>query len=217
MLLDLLLPNRCLHCNLIIAGGDVVCEACKQHINFTHWNFNGNHLLKQKCQLLFPTENAFALMAFEKEGLSRSIIHSLKYKGRENIADHIAQWTTEHLDFQDSKPELLVSVPLHPKKQKERGYNQLHRYIELLSAHYDIPYHHTLLKRNQYKKAQALKNKIQRSQTEQLFSLTEPIQNTHCLLIDDVFTTGNTLNAAAWELLKDRSNKVSILVMAVDM
>jgi ComF family protein len=156
-------------------------------------------------------------MQFEKESLSRKIIHDLKYRIREKVGKTVADWTTERLDFKSEKPDMLVSVPLHPKKLRERGYNQLHLFTETLSRFYNIPFDHDLIKRNHYSKAQALKDKRHRLETENTFSVTKNISGKHILLIDDVFTTGNTLATIAWEILRVGDNKVSILVMAVDV
>lgn len=217
MILDILFPNRCIHCNRIIDGNLLVCNLCLEHIRFTHFNYHKNNFIKEKCTLFFPVENAFALMQFEKENLSRKIVHELKYKNREKIGKIIADWTTERLDFKNKKPDLLVSVPLHPKKLKERGYNQLHLFTETLSNFYDIPFSHDLIKRNHYSKAQALKDKQHRLEAENTFSITHPISGKHIVLIDDVFTTGNTLATIAWEILNAGDNKVSVLVMAIDI
>lgn len=217
MILDLLFPNRCIHCNRIIDGNLSVCNLCFEQIHFTHFNYFENNYLKERCKLLFPIENAFALMQFEKENLSRKIIHELKYKSREKIGKAIADWTTERLDFKNEKPDVFVSVPLHPKKLKERGYNQLHLFTETLSKFYEIPFSHDLIKRNHYSKAQALKDKQHRLDTENTFSISKSISGKHVLLIDDVFTTGNTLSTIAWEILKAGDNTVSILVMAIDV
>lgn len=216
MFLDFLFPNRCLNCNSIINAENLVCEACIDQIHFTHHIFGEENELKKRCRLLFPVENAYALMQFGEESLSRKIVHDLKYKSREKVGKILAKWTAKRLDFKNENPDLLVSVPLHPKKLKERGYNQLHLFTETLSEHFEIPYDHTLIKRNFYKKAQALKDKAHRSATEKLFSISKPVQNQHVLLIDDVFTTGNTMSSVAWEILKEGNNKVSVLVMAVD-
>ncbi|GAA5086994.1 hypothetical protein GCM10023210_09460 [Chryseobacterium ginsengisoli] len=156
-------------------------------------------------------------MQFSQENLSRKIIHELKYKSREKVGKTLADWTTERLDFKNEKPDLLVSVPLHPKKLKERGYNQLHLFTENLSEFYNIPFDHELIKRNHYSKAQALKDKEHRLETENTFSITKSISGKHILLIDDVFTTGNTLASIAWKILKSKDNKVSVLVMAIDV
>ena len=112
---------------------------------------------------------------------------------------------------------MLVTIPLHPKKQRIRGYNQLHLYAEELSKFYDIPFDHQALKRVKFqRKAQAKRNAEERKIKGQAFALNKDIRGKHILLIDDVITTGNTMSAAAWELLKNE-NKLSILVMAVDL
>ncbi|WP_449389352.1 ComF family protein [Chryseobacterium lineare] len=217
MILDIFFPNRCLGCKRIIDADLLVCELCFEHIDFTHFNYFDDNFIKEKCRLLFPVEHTFGLMQFEQENLSRKIIHELKYKSREKAGKVLAQWTSERLNFKDKRPDLLVSVPLHPRKMKERGYNQLHIFTEKLSEFYNIPFDHDLIRRNHYSKAQALKDKEHRLETENTFSITKEISGKHILLVDDVFTTGNTLATIAWEILKAGNNTVSILVMAVDM
>ena len=216
MILDLLFPNRCLQCNRIISAEELVCEICFNQINFTHHQFGEGNFLKENCQLLFPVENAFALMQFEKESLSRKIVHQLKYGNREKVGKILAKWVSEKIDFGGDKPDLLTTVPLHPKKLRERGYNQLHLFGNELAEKFQIPCDHQLLKRNFYKKAQATKSKTERTETEKLFSLNKEISGKHILIIDDVFTTGNTMSSVAWEILKGGNNKVSVLVMAMD-
>ncbi|MCC2591114.1 ComF family protein [Chryseobacterium sp. MFBS3-17] len=217
MILDLLFPNRCLHCHRIIEGSELVCGLCFDQIYFTHHRFDEENVLKQRCQLLFPVEYAAALMQFEAENLSRKIVHQLKYGSRERIGKKLAEWTADRITMPAEPPDLMVTVPLHPRKLKERGYNQLHLFAETLASQYGIPHDAAVVKRNFYKKAQAKKKKAQRSTTSNLFSLAENLQNTHVLLIDDVYTTGNTMSSVAWEILKNPGNKVSVLVIAVDV
>lgn len=217
MILDILFPNRCLGCNRIIDADFLVCEICFEQIDFTHFDYFGDNFIKEKCKLLFPVEQASGLMQFKKENLSRKIIHELKYKNREKAGKVLAQWTSERLNFKDRKPDLLVSVPLHSRKQKERGYNQLHLFTEKLSEFYGIPFDHNVIKRNYYSKAQALKDKKHRLETENTFSITKTITGKHILIVDDVFTTGNTVATIAWEILKAGNNTVSVLVMAIDI
>lgn len=216
MILDILFPNRCLGCNRIIPADLLVCELCFSNIYFTTSGYFDDNFIKERCRLLFPVENTFALMQFDKENLSRKIIHELKYKSREKAGEILAEWITERVDFKDQKPDLLVSVPLHPKKLKERGYNQLHLFTEKLSEFYGIPFDHDLIKRNQYSKAQAMKSRQHRVKTENVFSITKSITEKNILIIDDVFTTGNTIASIAWEILNAGNNKVSVLVMAMD-
>lgn len=216
MLLDLLFPNRCLECNRIIDPESLVCELCFPLIHFFPYAFGEENPLKSKCKLLFPVQNAWALMEFEELGLSRKIIHQLKYRSQEKVGNILALWVLGKNIFPEEKPDLIASVPLHPRKLKQRGYNQLHTFADALSQNWHIPHHKNLLKRNTYQKAQAQKDKSHRAETKYDFSVTEEISGKHVLLIDDVFTTGNTLSAVAWEILKNPDNKVSVLVMAFD-
>lgn len=215
MLLDLLFPNRCLHCNTIISKDELVCHVCFPQIKFSHFNFYEENPLKQRCKLLFPVKNAYAVMEFQEEALSQKIIHQLKYRSQEKVGKIMAEWTLERI-YLSEKPDVLITVPLHPKKLKKRGYNQLHLFADTLSKNWEIPHHKEALKRNSYQKAQAQKDKSHRAETKYDFSLTEEISGKHVLLIDDVFTTGNTISAIAWEILKNPRNEVSILVMAFD-
>lgn len=217
MILDLFFPNRCIQCSRIIDGDLLVCGLCFEQINFTHFDYFGDDIIKEKCRLFFPVENTYGLMKFEQDGLSRKLIHELKYKSREIVGKTLADWTIERLDFKDESPDILISVPLHPKKLKERGYNQLHLFTETLSRFYNIPFDHDLIQRNHYSKAQALKDKKHRLEGVNPFSLSKPISGKHILLIDDVFTTGITVSSIAWEILNAGNNKVSVLVMAVDV
>lgn len=213
--LNTLFPNRCIECDDVIDNKEIICLKCFSKIEFTHWDF-GENPLKQKAEFLFPIEKAFALMHFEKNSLSRKVIHQLKYSHQEKVGRILARWVCEQVDLSNQNIDLLASVPLHPKKLKERGYNQLHLFTERLSECFNIPYQHDLLKRDSYNKAQATQNKVYRESSYYHFSLIQKVENKHILLIDDVFTTGNTISTLAWELLKNKGNKISILVMAID-
>lgn len=218
MIFDFLFPNRCLHCNQLIDKRDIVCEICIDKIHFSNHQFFENNSLKEKASLLFPVENAFSLMLYEKESLAQRIIQQLKYNHREKIGKNLAEWTIDKLNFGDKEPDLIATVPLHPKKLKQRGYNQLHIFGNELSKHYQIPINHYLLKRTKHSKAQAKKDQSERLKTKNAFQLNEKISDKHILLIDDVYTTGNTSSNVAWEILRNSENvKISLLVMAMDV
>lgn len=218
MIFDFLFPNRCLDCNQLIDKNEVVCEICKDNIHFSDHQFYENNSLKENVSLLFPVENAFSLMLYEKESLAQKIIQQLKYNHREKIGKNLAEWTIEKLNFEAKKPDLIATVPLHPKKLKQRGYNQLHLFGNELARHFQIPIDHHLLKRTQHSKAQAKKSQSERLKTKNAYQMTEKICDKNLLLIDDVYTTGNTSSNIAWEILRNSDNvKISLLVMAMDV
>lgn len=218
MIFDFLFPNRCMDCNQLIAKEEVICEICTDKINFSNHQFSENNPLREKALLQFPIEHAFSLMLFEKGSLAQKIIHQLKYNHRETAGKVLAHWLMERTDLLSLAPDLLVTVPLHSKKLKQRGYNQLHLFADTLSQHYKIPVNHHLLKRTKHSRAQAKKNQSERLKTKNAYQLTETINDKHIILIDDVYTTGNTISNIAWEILNHSNNvKISILVMAMDI
>ena len=218
MVLDFLFPNRCLSCNQIIDKSDIVCEVCFPRINFSNHNYNDSNTLKDKLLVKFPISNAYSLLYYEKESLAQNIIQQLKYNNRENIGKNLAKWVMERVDFKNDKPDIITTVPLHYRKLKQRGYNQLHLFGNELSNFYNIPVNHTFLQRTAHSKAQAKKDQSERLKTKNAYQLTQRIDDKHILLIDDVYTTGNTISNIAWEILNNSTNvRISILVMAMDV
>ena len=218
MIFDFLFPNRCLDCNQLIDKNEVVCEICKDKIHFSDHRFSENNGLKERTSLLFPIQNAFSLMLYQEESLSQKIIHQLKYNHREKIGKNLADWTITKLSFENDKPDLIVTVPLHPKKLKQRGYNQLHLFGDVVSKHFQIPVNHQMLTRTKHSRAQAKKDQTERLKTKNAYQVTQKIRDKHILLIDDVYTTGNTSSNIAWEILRSSDNvRISLLVMAMDV
>ncbi len=218
MIFDFLFPNRCLNCNKLIDKDEVICEICLEKVNFTHHHFAANNSLMEKVRLMAPLGHAYSLFYYEKGSLAQHIIHTLKYNHREKIGKILAKWVWERIDFKDCKPDLIITVPLHPRKLKQRGYNQLHLFANELSKHFQIPVNHHFLRRTKHSRAQASKNQSERLKTKNAYQLTETISDKHILLIDDVYTTGNTISNIAWEILNNSKNvRISILVMAMDV
>ena len=112
----------------------------------------------------------------------------------------------------------IIPVPLHPRKLKERGYNQVTTFGKSLSASLKIDYNDLLLKRNVYSKTQSKKNLLGRTEgIETIFNVTftEKDHYKHFLLIDDVITTGATLEACSRALLQIPGAKISVVCMAM--
>ena len=165
-------------------------------------------------------EYASALLYFNKKGIVQELIHNLKYKGHEEIGTVLGNWYVE--DLKDLKLEntfdIVIPVPLHPKKLKERGYNQVTTFGKALANGLNLKYDDTILFRKKYSKTQSKKNLLGRSENiESIFDIhsTKENQNKHFLLIDDVLTTGATLEACSRALRKIPGAKISIVCMAI--
>ncbi|AXB55742.1 ComF family protein [Flavobacterium fluviale] len=163
---------------------------------------------------------AAAFLYFNKKGMVQELIHNLKYKGHEEIGTVLGNWYAEDLkEIQLAISfDVVIPVPLHPKKFKERGYNQVTTFGKALAEGLKIPYDDSVLYRKKYSKTQSKKNLLGRSENiENIFDavLTEENQNKHFLIVDDVLTTGATLEACSRALLKIPGAKLSIVCMAM--
>jgi ComF family protein len=167
-----------------------------------------------------PVSFVATLFYYHKRGIVQEIIHSLKYRGKEEIGTVLGDWYSEELKsvVKNLNIDAIIPVPLHKKRLRERGYNQVGTFGLALSKNLEIPYNETLLQRNIYSKAQVKKNFSGRTAVlSTIFDVTftEKDHNKHFLLIDDVLTTGSTLETCCLALQKIPGTKISIICMAM--
>ncbi|HEY0046601.1 MAG TPA: phosphoribosyltransferase family protein [Flavobacterium sp.] len=197
-----------------------ICTSCRHVIPLTNHHLIQNNEAHQKFYGRLPVEHASAFCYFHKKGIVQEMIHKLKYKGEEEIGSVLGSWYSEELRSLSSftKFDIIVPVPLHKKRLKERGYNQVTTFGKALSEGLSIPYDDSLLQRNVYAKTQTKKNLLARSISEKsVFGVTfsNEHHNKHFLLIDDVLTTGATLEACGRALLEIPGSRVSVACMAM--
>jgi ComF family protein len=219
--LNLFFPKACAGCNsFLLANENVICTVCRHEIPLTNHSKIENNEAMAKFYGRIPIEFAGAFLYFHKKGIVQELIHKLKYKGHQDIGTSIGYWYAEELknirELQDV--DYIIPVPLHKKRLKERGYNQVETFGKALSESTKIAYNDTVLIRNVYSKTQTNKNILGRSEVvKSIFSVTadESFHNKHFLLIDDVITTGSTLESCGRELLKIPGARLSIVCMAM--
>lgn len=221
-LTDLFFPKVCLGCSaLLLANEKTICTHCRHEIPITHHHCIPNNEAFQKFYGKVPVEFAAALVYYHKKGIVQELIHNLKYKGHEEIGSALAWWFADELKSVSVFHEIdeIIPVPLHPKKLRQRGYNQVTTFGQCLSEALNIDYNPSLLLRNVYSKTQTKKDRANRSEVnkQSIFSAaySEKNQGRHFLLIDDVLTTGSTLEACCKALLEIPGAKISILCMAM--
>ena len=220
-LINLFFPKVCAGCNsFLLSNENVICTTCRHEIPLTNHHKNQNNEAIGKFYGRIPVEFASALFYFHKKGIVQELIHKLKYKGHQEIGETIGNWYAEELKSvkEIADVDYIIPVPLHKKRLKNRGYNQVTKFGEALSENLNIPFEENILTRTIYSETQVRKNISDRSEVNKsVFEVNsnEKFYNKHFMLIDDVITTGSTLEACGRELLKISGAKLSIVCIAM--
>ncbi len=212
-LVDLFFPMRCIHCAKVIQSTQILCTNCVGDFPFTHWQLNQNNLAYQQLEKYCKVEAAYSLFYFKKGNVIQSILHEMKYRNRPEIGTDLADLIPIDLSGFD----YVIPIPLHKKRLKERGYNQVEAFSKAISRRFNIPYSDSILIRTEYKKSQVTKNKSERIKNlSSAFKVTNQTLIGHILIVDDLITTGATLSQAILPFNQLKDVKVSVLTIACD-
>ena len=220
-LINVLFPKICLGCNgLLLSNEHIICTVCRHELPLTHHYLNPDNEAMKKFYGKVAIEFCCTFIYFQKKGIVQEMIHNLKYRGHQEIGTLLGEWTAEDLQtLPISKSfDLIIPVPLHKRRLRKRGYNQVSTFGKALSKSLAIPLDENILSRIVFSKTQVKKSLLGRTDfKENIFeaTFTEKHHNKHFLLIDDVLTTGSTLEACSRALLKIPGTKISILCMAM--
>ena len=220
-IINLFFPPVCAGCHsFLVSNENVICTLCRHNLPLTNHHLNPENEAFKKFYGRIPVEHTSTLLYFHKKGIVQELIHNLKYKGQEDIGTVLGEWYADELKTLEilQSVDEIIPVPLHKRKLRERGYNQVTNFGTTLSSGLNIPYNPNLLVRNIYSKTQSKKNLLNRSEgidTTFDVAYSENDHDKHCLLIDDVLTTGSTLEACSHALLKIPGAKISIVCMAM--
>ena len=135
-LINLFFPHICEACKLPLRDNEkVVCINCRHELPVTNFHFDNNDAVKKVLYGRVQLENATALLYFSKKGLVQELLHNLKYRGHEQIGKFLGDWLGGELKTIENYKEIdvVVAVPLHKNKRRERGYNQVTKFGLALS------------------------------------------------------------------------------------
>ena len=219
-LLNVLFPVFCNGCtNLLLKNEKVICTKCLHKLPFTHHHQIKETEIHKTFFGLVPFEFGASFLYFTKKGISQNLIHNLKYKNRQEIGTYLGNlYANELKDLEIFKEiDFIIPVPLHKKRFHERGYNQVTTFCKAIENNLTIPMLDDVLIKTQHLKSVTDKSKEGRLAHNKNVFLIEnqhKIEGKHLLIVDDVFTTGATIEACAKEILKIKNTKISILTMA---
>ena len=216
----LIYPRHCIACgNSLYKHEEQVCNYCK--VNLPKTNFHKS--IKNPVDTLFygrtPLQLATSFYMFTKKGGVQKILHAIKYKHNKELAKLVGEWFANDLkeDVIISQADYIIPVPLHTKKFKIRGFNQSEEFAKGLANGLEIPLNTTVLIRSDFTDTQTKKNKYERwENVEDKFQLTnlDDFKNKHVVLVDDVITTGATIEACCAVLQQIEGIKISVLSIA---
>ena len=218
---NLFFPKICIFCEVhLLENEEILCVSCRHQLPVTSFVNLPINLVEKAFEGRVNIEAGTALLFFKKNGITQELIHNLKYRNRQDIGRFFGNWIGVELKESTRFTEIdgIVKVPLHKKKKKLRGYNQLTTFEKALSKQTQIPIFDSVLIKTKESKSQTKKDRLSRFETiKGSFSITNQdlLIDKHILLIDDVITTGATLEACANVLLAVKGVRISIVTMVV--
>ncbi len=219
-ILHLLFPHICAGCgNDILHEESVLCMKCIDAMPETNFELHPNNPVEKTFWGRLPLTGATAQFYFTKESLMQHLMHQFKYKGNKELGMQLGKIMGEQIKKSARfEADALVPLPLFPAKEKRRGYNQATILCEGMAEAMNLPVLDKIISRPQHTETQTKKGRIERWKNMEgkfILSDADAIKNMHLLLVDDVVTTGATLEACGNELLKAENVRLSVATLCI--
>jgi len=220
-IVNIFFPVVCNSCKQNLGDNEsYLCTHCRHSLPVTNFHKTDDHFVKKVFYGRAKIEHATALLRFEKKGIVQQLLHQLKYRGQENIGEFLGIWLGNELSEINNYKSIdaIIPVPLHKNKLRSRGYNQVEKFGKEIAIALKANYLDDVLHKITNTTSQVNKKRFARWQNnKELFAIrnTKNIENKHILLVDDIITTGSTLEACIIELNKAENVKISIATMAI--
>lgn len=218
--ISLLFPDYCLACaGFIVKGEQTMCTRCLTELPKTSYHLRSDNPIKNRLLGRLPLTYGWAYLRFRKSGIVQHLMHQLKYNNCPEVGIRLGM-AYGHEIIHAGMPcpfDMIVPVPLHATRQRQRGYNQAAKFAEGLSEALSIPWDESITMRSKATATQTRKSKSDRwENVRDVFIIKRgtAIENKRILLVDDVITTGATLEACGQHLLQCGCAELSIACLA---
>ncbi len=217
---SLLFPHVCPACGeSLIANEHIICTDCRYSLPFTNFHLQHDNIVARQFWGKLNIEAAYAMYYFSKGGKVQNLLHHLKYKNMPQIGNVLGVIAGDQLLKSErfKHIDLIIPVPLHKRRMRQRGYNQSAQLAQGLSERLNASVLENNLIRTRNTATQTHKSRFARFENmKEVFSVNKPedLAGKHILLVDDTVTTGSTLEACGIELLKIEGVELSIATIA---
>lgn len=199
-LIDFLFPHYCWLCgHRLHRGEDHLCSGCMLFLPRTNYHLKSGNEMEQLFWGLHPVVGASAYFFYHKEGVVSQLVHHIKYHKHPEIGEYLGYCLAEEIRCQSGfldDVDMVIPVPLHPKRLRKRGYNQSEFIARGICRSTEIPLRTDIVIRTRSNVSQTRKGRAERLENVvDLFQCVQPTNLTGktILIVDDVCTTGATL------------------------
>jgi ComF family protein len=213
-------PSLCYGCNNELVQGDqYICLQCQTEMGRTYFESIRDNPVEKLFWGRADIQCAASTFYYIDKTPLQQIVHHIKYRQEKELGIHMGEIMGIHGSglFTECKTDLCIPMPLHPKKEYKRGYNQASLLCEGIFKQTGIPYNEKALVRNENTRTQTKKSRIERwKNVASVFDVIEPlvINDKHVVVVDDVITTGASTEACVNTLLQHGAKTVGIYSLA---